>query len=314
MIHNVYVLNRKTGEILFHKSFWFTEITERMLKDVIDTIAKLEESEDSIETEFGIDRLVIHLLNPRDIEIAFAYDTFGDLVFLVCGDPSENEKELLKKATKIKDHWIKTFGLDRTEPLNDEEQKEFLVKVNETVVSLLKIALIGPGGVGKTSIVKLVTTGEPTSEYVPTMAPDMRPMGSLVEQIMKGKEISEKYEWIVLGNKIIIAWDLPGQEMFRTFWKVYLKDADGVLLVMKSTLQGVITAKKILELIKEYSPNTPVWGIANFQDLPNALKPEMIERIIGIPTFPMVAIDPNRRTEMIRIIRAIALEKESAYL
>jgi hypothetical protein len=46
----------------------------------------------------------------------------------------------------------------------------------------------------------------------------------------------------------------------------------------------------------------PLFAIANKQDLEGALSPELVERILGIRAFGMVAVDPNRKAEMMRIL------------
>jgi hypothetical protein len=48
--------------------------------------------------------------------------------------------------------------------------------------------------------------------------------------------------------------------------------------------------------------------MANKQDKPNAMKPEVVQKILGIPTYPMVAIDKDRRDEMLRILMNAAAQ------
>jgi hypothetical protein len=68
----------------------------------------------------------------------------------------------------------------------------------------------------------------------------------------------------------------------------------------------VIISKDILKLIKRDAPKVPVFAMANKQDKPNAMKPEVVQKILGIPTYPMVAIDKDRRDEMLRILMTAA--------
>jgi hypothetical protein len=81
-----------------------------------------------------------------------------------------------------------------------------------------------------------------------------------------------------------------------------------IFLVCDSTLRNVIISKDILKLIKRDAPKVPVFALANKQDKPNAMKPEVVQKILGIPTFPMVAIDKERRDEMLRILISAAAQ------
>ncbi len=55
-------------------------------------------------------------------------------------------------------------------------------------------------------------------------------------------------------------------------------------------------------MVNKVVPYARLAVIANKQDLPQALKIEDIERIMGQKTYSMIAIDPNNRPKMIRII------------
>jgi hypothetical protein len=68
----------------------------------------------------------------------------------------------------------------------------------------------------------------------------------------------------------------------------------------------VIISKDILKLIKRDAPKVPVFAMANKQDKPTAMKSEVVQKILGIPTYPMVAIDEERRDEMLRILMTAA--------
>ncbi|NOR38880.1 MAG: hypothetical protein GQ580_04755, partial [Candidatus Thorarchaeota archaeon] len=69
-----------------------------------------------------------------------------------------------------------------------------------------------------------------------------------------------------------------------------------------------IISRDILKLIRRDAPKVPVFALANKQDLPNAMKPEVVGKILGVPTYPMVAIDENRRDEMLSILMTAAAQ------
>ncbi|MFW9851055.1 MAG: ADP-ribosylation factor-like protein, partial [Candidatus Thorarchaeota archaeon] len=103
-------------------------------------------------------------------------------------------------------------------------------------------------------------------------------------------------------------WDFAGQERFRNLWKFYFHGADVIFLVCDSSLRNVIISKDIYKLIKRDAPKVPVFSLANKQDKPNAMRPEVVQKILGIPTYPMVAIDKTRRDEMLRILMTAAAQ------
>ncbi|NIW34421.1 GTP-binding protein, partial [Candidatus Bathyarchaeota archaeon] len=102
-----------------------------------------------------------------------------------------------------------------------------------SVTTRLKIALVGEGGVGKTTTLHLLLGDTPPLQYVPTIALNL-----------------ETVENIRFGNYSLVLWDFAGQERFRTLWRFYFHGADVIFLVCDSTLRNVIISKDILKLIK----------------------------------------------------------------
>ena len=64
-------------------------------------------------------------------------------------------------------------------------------------------------------------------------------------------------------------------------------------------------SKFFIELVKEHAPHAHTAVIGNKQDLPDALNVEKIGEILGLKTYSMVAIDPNNRDKMIKIVADI---------
>jgi small GTP-binding protein len=112
----------------------------------------------------------------------------------------------------------------------------------------------------------------------------------------------ESIENIYFANYSLVIWDFAGQERFRKLWKFYFKGADIVFLLTDSTLRNILISKEMYRTIRQDAPNIPIVVIANKQDLPNALDPSIIARIIGAETYPMVAIDLAYRDDILRIL------------
>lgn len=210
-----------------------------------------------------------------------------DLLLVFVTDTSEDEHSIFERmedAVKPLRRTLEKKGLD-------ELVEHYEALIEPSVTTRLKIALVGEGGVGKTTTLHLLLGDTPPKQYVPTIALNL-----------------ETVENIRFGNYSLVLWDFAGQERFRTLWRFYFHGADVIFLVCDSTLRNVIISKDILKLIRRDAPKVPVFALANKQDKPNAMKPEVVHKILGIPTYPMVAIDKERRDEMLRILMNAAAQ------
>ena len=70
-----------------------------------------------------------------------------------------------------------------------------------------------------------------------------------------------------------------------------------------SPLENVLNSKDIIDLIRRKDIAAQLLAIANKQDLPGALSPQLVQRILGIRAYGMVAIDPNNREKALEIIK-----------
>ena len=93
-----------------------------------------------------------------------------------------------------------------------------------------------------------------------------------------------------------------GQDQFDFLWEKFIRGSDAVLLITDSTLENLEKSRYFFELVNKIVPYARLAVIANKQDLPEAMKVEDIERLMGNKAYSMVAIDPENRSKMIRII------------
>ncbi|NWF96811.1 MAG: GTP-binding protein [Candidatus Thorarchaeota archaeon] len=277
MIHNTFLIRVSTLKILANSSYWPVKVNQKDIKEFVTTSTELRAADVSL----------------RDLPLIVGDNKFGgkeivkDLLLVFACDRNEDDHSLqdrLTQASKILKKRIAEVGLDSV-------ITDYARLIEESVTTRLKIALVGEGGVGKTTALHLLLGDTPPLQYVPTIALNL-----------------ETVENIRFGNYSLVIWDFAGQERFRTLWRFYFHGADVIFLVCDSTLRNVIISKDILKLIRRDAPKVPVFAIANKQDKPNAMKPEVVQKVLGVPTYPMVAIDKAKRDEMLRILMTAAAQ------
>jgi len=277
VIHNTFLLRISTRQIIASTQYWPVEVNKEALDEFIST-------REELRTEHGQVRELPLIIGDHKF---MGKDWIEDSVLVFVTDKGEDEGNTYEKIDIALKALRKTFKKKGIE--GAVKNYEFLIE--PSVTTRLKIALVGEGGVGKTTTLHLLLGDTPPLQYVPTIALNL-----------------ETVENIRFGNYSLVLWDFAGQERFRTLWRFYFHGADVIFLVCDSTLRNVIISKDILKLIKRDAPKVPVFAMANKQDKPNAMKPEVVQKILGIPTYPMVAIDKDRRDEMLRILMNAAAQ------
>lgn len=278
MIHNTLLIRISTKEVLASTQYWPVEVPEEKLLEYLST-------REDLKTTHGADISDMPLIvgNMKFM----ADDWLEDALLVFVTDKGEDERNIAEKletAVKALRRKLKKDGLQAV--IGSYEKL-----MEPCVITRLKIALVGEGGTGKTTTLNLLLGETPPLQYVPTIALNL-----------------ETVENIRFGNYSLVLWDFAGQERFRTLWRFYFHGADVIFLVCDSSLRNVIISRDILKLIRRDAPKVPVFALANKQDLPNAMKPEVVQKILGVPTYPMVAIDKNRRDEMLSILMTAAAQ------
>ncbi|MBE0527229.1 MAG: GTP-binding protein, partial [Candidatus Thorarchaeota archaeon] len=275
MIHNTFLIRISNKEILATTQYWPVEIPNSVLDEFVSTREDLHrEHADVSELALTVGDYKFH-----------AKDVITDVLLVFVTDKGENESSIFEKVDSAKTILKRVLAKSGLEKVRETFER----LIEPSVTTRLKIALVGEGGVGKTTTLHLLLGDTPPLQYVPTIALNL-----------------ETVENIRFGNYSLVLWDFAGQERFRTLWRFYFHGADVIFLVCDSALRNVIISKDILKLIKRDAPKVPVFALANKQDKPNAMNPEVVQKILGIPTYPMVAIDIARRDEMLRILMTAA--------
>ena len=218
--------------------------------------------------------------------ISYTIDFDSKLMFIFVSSLTDSPDSIKKEILKCKKDFLNLFG-DIIQHKVDNKTFEVFDSTIDGIHRNLrpKISLVGFSGVGKTTITKLIMAEEIPTKHVPTITGDIAT--------------------IKIGKLHFHLWDFAGQEQFSYLWNNFIKGSDAVLLITDSSLENVEKSKFFLELIKEEAPNAHTAVIGNKQDLPEALKPENIEKILGLKTYSMIAKEPENRDKMIQIIADI---------
>jgi len=209
-----------------------------------------------------------------------------EVMFLFVTGLTDNFDNIKKELIKCKKEFLNLFEDIIKHKYDDKTFEVFDPTIDAIHKNLRpKISLVGFSGVGKTTITRLIKAEEIPMQHIPTITGDIAT--------------------IKIGKLHFHLWDFAGQEQFSYLWNNFIKGSDAVLLITDSSLENVEKSKFFLELIKEQAPHAHTAVIGNKQDLQIAMKPDQIEKILGLKTYSMIAKDPDNRDKMITIIADI---------
>jgi small GTP-binding protein len=275
MIRSVYVLGEQ-GNMLYSKDYARSESKADLVEFLVNLTLFLRTVDLENKTEF---------MNVAISRIFFSKrDSF---TFLFVADKADDATQIEDKMVQLVDSFMRDYAnlASANQPLDGFDEK-----VDEIAVTMVKVAILGFAGVGKTTTLHLLRGETLPLVHDPTIGVSI-------------KKLPEEVE-----NANIVLWDLAGQSRFSILWAKMIANAQVVIIVTDSTLENVLRSKKLVTLVKDEVPDAKIFGIANKQDLPTALTPERVGQILGIPTYELVAIDISYRDRLIQIIRRAILE------
>ena len=116
-----------------------------------------------------------------------------------------------------------------------------------------KICILGPTGVGKTSLTKQFVEGIFSEKYKTTI----------------GVKIDKKHVHEKDNDVQLLIWDLEGIDRYCGFNPRYLRGASAYIIVVDQTRsQSLLEGMEILELARDHYPNVPAFFVVNKTDLP----------------------------------------------
>ena len=218
-----------------------------------------------------------------EYKLSYIIDENLNLIILFVSGLGDNFDDVKPQLKKFKKEFLEFYG-------DDIKNKDFEI-ISDALDPIVdnihrnlkpKISLVGFSGVGKTTTTKLIKSEEIPMQHIPT--------------------ITGEVATIKIGKLHFFLWDFAGQDQFDFLWEKFIRGSDAVLLITDSTLENLEKSRYFFELVNKVVPYARLAVIANKQDLPEAMKVEDIERLMGNKAYSMVAIEPENRSKMIRII------------
>ncbi len=274
MIHNVLLITND-GSVVTRVRFWKIDFEEADIREF------LVGHRDLVSTE-GLANDTPIYVNRHKVFHA----PVNDMILLFVTDGRDEDRVIRHKVREGANRLVTALRGNSISYIRDNLED----LLGELIFTRFKVSFVGTGGVGKSTLLRLLFGHDPApGGYVPTI-----------------NVAVDSSETIQFGTFLVTIWDFAGQAVFQDLWGFYFQGTDMIFLVTDSSFRNVMQTKSLLRKIKKDAPAVPLFIIANKQDLPESMRADKIQRLLGVSTFPMVATDKVRRDEFIRTMLEIA--------
>ena len=272
MIYNTVLMNTKSRRRIATSDYWTFKVSSAQVTKYLKALADMTENSEQAKYK----PLIID-------EFKYYHRECGDDTIIIyimsLNEPDDEVVSKINRAARVLKNLIEKQSIKSV-------KKNFTRLIDPYVVSRYVISLIGESGVGKTSLLSLLMGREPPDEHIPTIALN-----------------TELIENLRFANYEIMILDFAGQEAARKLWD--FSSTDMVFLLTDSTLKNIISSKGLMATIQKEYPNMPVVIFANKQDLPNALDPSAISKVMGVDARSMVAVDLAYRNNLLSTLTCV---------
>ncbi|MGY5873533.1 MAG: ADP-ribosylation factor-like protein [Candidatus Thorarchaeota archaeon] len=277
MIHNVLLIGKDQGNVVVKTRFWKIDFVENDITDFLRGYSDL------LGTQGLAPDTPVFVAEKHKV---FHSEVDGEMLLLFVTD-GRDEDRVIQHRVREGASRISTALRGNSMGYLRDNLDEIL---GELIFTRFKVSFVGSGGVGKSTLLRLLFGKEPApGGYTPTI-----------------NVAVDSSETIQFGTFLVTVWDFAGQAVFQDLWSFYFSGTDVIFLVTDSSFRNVMQTKSLLRNIRKEAPAVPLFIIANKQDLPESMKAEKIKRLLGAPTFQMVATDKTRREEFIRLMLEVA--------
>ena len=271
MIHTIMLVNRETKEILVKSTFWRVPFGDGDLSEFFSGLV-------DIETSPSIENTTPIFVGEYNHRVYHRTLMDGKLALLFWTDGKDEDRVINSKILQATANVVAEIrGNNMSFFISNFRQV-----LGETALTKLKVCFVGAGGVGKTTLFRLLFGREFTYGYSPS----------------SGVTISG--DTFDFGTFRIHLWDFPGQAVFHEQWDFLLQGTDAIFLVTDSSFMNVIRTKSLLKKIRGDTSAVPIFIVANKQDLPESMQAMRIQRLLGQKTIPMVAAAKTGEREKYR--------------
>lgn len=277
MIHNVLLIRKDTGDVVVRTRFWKIDFQEHDIQEFLAGYRDLQNTEG-----LAADTPVFVAEKHK----AFHAEVDGEMLLLFVTDGRDEDRAIQYRVREGASR-ISTALRGNSMGYIRDNLDDIL---GELIFTRFKISFVGSGGVGKSTLLRLLFGKEPApGGYTPTI-----------------NVAVDSSETIQFGTFLVTVWDFAGQAVFQDLWSFYFSGTDVIFLVTDSSFRNVMQTKSLLRTIRKEAPAVPLFIIANKQDLPESMRADKIKRLLGAPTFQMIATDKSRREEFIRFMLEVA--------
>ncbi|TFG28779.1 GTP-binding protein [Candidatus Thorarchaeota archaeon] len=277
MIHNVLLIRKDTGDVVVRTRFWKIDFLEGDIKEF------LAGHRDLLHTDGLAPDTPVFVAEKHKV---FHAEVDGEMLLLFVTDGRDEDRAIQYRVREGASR-ISTALRGNSMGYIRDNLDDIL---GELIFTRFKVSFVGSGGVGKSTLLRLLFGKEPApGGYTPTI-----------------NVAVDSSETIQFGTFLVTVWDFAGQAVFQDLWSFYFSGTDVIFLVTDSSFRNVMQTKSLLRTIRKEAPAVPLFIIANKQDLPESMKAEKIKRLLGAPTFHMIATDKSRREEFIRLMLEVA--------
>ncbi len=278
MIHNVLLLDKLDGSVITRQWFWKIEFSDADLADFLTGWRDIPNTP-------GLDPDTAVFVREGFHKVFHA--SIGEELLLVFVTDGRDEDRTIRHKAREGAARIETALRGNTMGYIRDNMEDIL---GELIFTRFKISFVGSGGVGKSTLLRLLFGKEPApGGYVPTI-----------------NVAVDSSETIQFGTYLCTIWDFAGQAVFQDLWSFYFSGTDVIFLITDSSFRNVMQTKTLLRTIRKEAPAVPLFIIANKQDLPESMRADRIQRLLGASTFAMVGTDKTRRDEFTRFMLEVA--------